>query len=77
MGKYLGIPESLGGAKSKIFHFIQEQLRDKINGWTSKFLSKGGKEVLIKSVASALPTYFISCFRLPKTLTAKLTSAGA
>lgn len=66
MGKYLGIPESLGGEKSKIFHLIREKLQDMIDGWTSKFLSKGKKNVLTKSVGVALPTYIMSCFRLSK-----------
>lgn len=32
---------------------------------------------MIKSVAAALPTYVMSCVRLPKTLTAELTSIVA
>ncbi|KAG7564814.1 Myc-type basic helix-loop-helix (bHLH) domain [Arabidopsis suecica] len=77
MGSYLGLPESLGGSKTKIFSFVRERLQTRINGWSAKFLSKGGKEVMIKSVAAALPTYVMSCFRLPKTITSKLTSAVA
>ncbi|KAG7574769.1 Endonuclease/exonuclease/phosphatase superfamily [Arabidopsis suecica] len=77
MGSYLGLPESLGGSKTKIFSFVRDRLQTRINGWSAKFLSKGGKEVMIKSVAAALPTYVMSCFRLPKTITSKLTSAVA
>jgi len=32
---------------------------------------------MIQSVATILPTYVMSCFRLPKTVTSKLTSAVA
>ncbi|BAB10772.1 unnamed protein product [Arabidopsis thaliana] len=77
MGSYLGLPESLGGSKTKIFSFVRDRLQNRINGWSAKFLSKGGKEVMIKSVATALPTYVMSCYRLPKTITSKLTSAIA
>lgn len=41
MSSYLGISESLGGAKTKVFSFVRKKLRERINGWTSKFLSKG------------------------------------
>ncbi|XP_019101858.1 PREDICTED: uncharacterized protein LOC109133307 [Camelina sativa] len=40
-------------------------------------LSKGEKEVMIKSMATAVPTFVMSCYRLPKTITSKLTSAVA
>lgn len=37
---YLGIPESLGGSKSKIFNYVHERLNDWISGWPVKFLLK-------------------------------------
>lgn len=77
METYLGLPESLGGALSKIFAFVRERLQDRINGWTSKFFSRCGKEVLIKSVAVAMPTYVMSCFKLSELITNKLTSVVA
>lgn len=49
----------------------------KTNSWSSKLLSKGGKEVVIKSVAQALPTFLMSCYRLPKGIISKLRSAIA
>ncbi|XP_010424608.1 PREDICTED: uncharacterized protein LOC104709742 [Camelina sativa] len=77
MGSYLGLPESLGGAKTKVFSFVRERIQSRTNGWTANLLSKGGREVMIKSVATAVPTFVMSCFRLPKTITSKLTSAVA
>lgn len=74
MGTYLGIPESLGGSKTQIFGFLNEKVNNKVNNWIICFIIKGGKEILIKSVASAIPTHVMSCFRLPKTVTKKLTS---
>ena len=37
-------------------------------------LSKAGKEILIKVVAQAIPTYSLSCFKIPDTLCDELTS---
>ncbi|KAA3476861.1 reverse transcriptase [Gossypium australe] len=51
--KYLGLPNVIS-------------LR--IDSWSTRFLSQGGKEIFIKSVLQAIPTYAMSCFLLPKTL---------
>ncbi|CAL9241618.1 unnamed protein product, partial [Arabidopsis halleri] len=75
MGTYLGLPEKIHGSKAQVFAFVQDRLKSRINTWSSKFLSKGGKEILIKSVAQALPTYVMSCFLLPKNIRSKLSSA--
>ncbi|XP_019101856.1 PREDICTED: uncharacterized protein LOC109133305 [Camelina sativa] len=75
MSSYLGIPESLGGSKTKIFSFVQDRLQARASGWPARLLSKGGKEVMIKSVATTIPTFVMTCFKLPKTVTRKLTSA--
>ncbi|CAA7058559.1 unnamed protein product [Microthlaspi erraticum] len=66
MGTYLGLPEKICGSKKQVLAFVQDRLSQRINSWSAKLLSKGGKEVLIKSVAQALPTYVMSCFLLPQ-----------
>ena len=37
----------------------------KLQSWEGKLLSQAGKEVLIKSVIQALPTYTMGCFKIP------------
>ncbi|KAL9813407.1 putative ribonuclease H domain, reverse transcriptase zinc-binding domain-containing protein [Arabidopsis thaliana] len=48
-----------------------------IAGWQNNFLSPGGKEVLLKAVAMALPTYTMTCFKLPTTICQQLSSVMA
>ena len=37
-------------------------------GWKEKHISKAGKEVLIKTMAQAIPTYSMSLFKIPKAI---------
>ncbi|CAA7022569.1 unnamed protein product [Microthlaspi erraticum] len=75
MGTYLGLPENISGSKKKMFTFIHDRLSKRINSWSARLLSKGGKDVMIKSVAQALPTYVMSCFLLPQETIKKLQGA--
>lgn len=48
-----------------------------MQGWKSKLFSMGGKEVVIKSIVQAIPTYAMSCFRLPKRILSQFSSLCA
>lgn len=65
---YLGLPNMVGRKKNAIFGYIKDQMQKRIEGWDKKPLSKGGKELLIKTVSQAQPTYAMSVFLLPKKL---------
>lgn len=60
--KYLGLPSSLSQNKEDIFYPIGERIRSMVAAWKKKLISIGGKEVLIKAVAQAIPTYTMSLF---------------
>ncbi|XP_056864246.1 uncharacterized protein LOC130511334 [Raphanus sativus] len=77
MGMYLGMPEKICGSKKQVFSFVQDRMNGRINSWSGRLLSKGGKEVQIKSVAQAIPTYVMSCYQLPLEICNKLSAAVA
>jgi hypothetical protein len=64
--KYLGLPVYIGKSKKKMFEYIKQKVWAKILGWQEKLLSKAGKEIMIKVVVQAIPTYAMSCFDLTK-----------
>ncbi|XP_042986749.1 uncharacterized mitochondrial protein AtMg00310-like [Carya illinoinensis] len=69
---YLGLPPVVGNSKYNAFRSIKERVWKKINNWKNSFLSVAAKEVLIKAVLQAVPTYTMSVFQLPKQLCEKL-----
>jgi hypothetical protein len=66
--KYLGLPIYMGKSKTQTFNYLKDRVWKKIQGWKEKLLSRVGKDVLVKAVAQAIPTYAMSCFDLTKTL---------
>lgn len=74
---YLGLP-TLSLRSNKIqFAYLRDRLFQRINSWKSRFFSMGGREVMIKSVLQAIPTYAMSCFRIPAGLCHYIESACA
>ncbi|XP_023871998.2 uncharacterized protein LOC111984613 [Quercus suber] len=71
---YLGLPSLVGRSKTNSFAQLKEKVAKKLSGWKEKLLSPAGKEVLIKAVAKAVPTYTMSCFKIPNSICDELTS---
>lgn len=63
--RYLGFPIPFGRSKKVIFSVVMDRVWKKVKGWKERFLSRAGKETLIKAVAQAIPNYILSCYRLP------------
>ncbi|KAK6162202.1 hypothetical protein DH2020_002043 [Rehmannia glutinosa] len=76
-GKYLGLPSVIGKNKQEVFSNIQDRVWKRIQGWKEKTLSQAGREILIKAVIQSIPTYAMSCFRLPDTILHKIQLMAA
>lgn len=68
LGNYLGMPSMIGKKKKAIFNYMRDKIWKKINHWSGKHLSKVRREMLIMSMAQAIPSYCRSTFLLPSTL---------
>ncbi|KAK0584469.1 hypothetical protein LWI29_013775 [Acer saccharum] len=62
---YLGFP--LGGrpGSKNFWNSLVSRIENRLTPWKRKFLSKGGRLVLIKSVILSIPIYFLSIFKIP------------
>ena len=49
-GFYLGLPSKLGRNKHEVMNYVKERIWSRLNSWKLKFLSKAGKEILLKTV---------------------------
>ena len=72
--KYFGLPMIGGKSKISTFKELQERITKRVNGCKEKYISKAGREILIKTVAQAIPTYSMSLFQIPKTVSDSITS---
>ena len=63
--KYLGLPAVVGKNKRASLNYIKERMWAKLQGWKEKLISQAGREILLKAVVQAIPTFAMSCFKLP------------
>jgi hypothetical protein len=72
--KYIGLPIYVGRSRTKAFEYIKDKIWKRIQGWREKLLSMAGKEILIKAMAQAIPTYAMACFDLTKSFCGQVKS---
>jgi hypothetical protein len=63
---YLGMPLGASFKAFSVWNPILENIVRKLAGWKKLYLSKGRRLILLKSMLSSLPTYFLSLFTIPK-----------
>ena len=75
--RYLGLPAIVGADRSDCFKHFRERIKARLIGWMEKQLSTGGKEILLKAVAQAIPVFAMSVFCLPKGVCKDITDVIA
>jgi ribonuclease HI len=73
----LTYPTAVGRSTKESFEFMPTRIRKLIGTWSGREASCAGREVLIKAVAQAVPTYPMSCFLIPKDTCKKMKSVIA
>lgn len=69
---YLGLPLCLGSSSKTLWNLVVERVEWRLAGWKEKFLSVGGRIILIQAVLSNLPEYFMSLYRCPMSIVNRL-----
>ncbi|KAL4278019.1 hypothetical protein GQ457_03G016740 [Hibiscus cannabinus] len=72
-GVYLGVPLLIGKNKYAAFGRYRDKVDTRVSKWSNLLLSFSGREVLIKSIAQALPQYVMSCYLLPSSLVEEMS----
>ena len=71
---YLGLPIAGDPRKLDFWSPILTSISSRLLNWKSKFLSFGGRLILLKSVLSSIPVYFLSFFKAPTGIISSIES---
>ncbi|KAA3469327.1 reverse transcriptase [Gossypium australe] len=74
LDSYLGLPLLVSRKKSLAFTNIINRCTCRVRSWLKHLFSYGGKEVFIKAIIQAFPTYSFSVFLAPKGIIEDLQS---
>jgi len=72
--KYLGLPLSANPNKIATWKSVLSQIRGRLNSWKGWLLSMAGRAIMIKSVISVIPLYYMSIFCILKVVVCKITT---
>jgi hypothetical protein len=64
--KYLGLPLQFRKPSRTMLQPIIQKIGSRLPGWKRNFLSYPGRELLVKSVLSVMPTFFLTVFKMSK-----------
>lgn len=63
--KYLGLPVGANSRSMSTWEPLVENLSGRLNTWGHKYISFGGRIVLVNAVLNAIPIFYLSLLKLP------------
>ena len=63
--KYLGLSTVVQRNKKASLNYIKKRIWNKLQSWKENLLSQAGREDLLKSMVQTIPTFDMSCLKLP------------
>ena len=75
--RYLGLPTAIGKITSGMFDHIMDRCRSKMHGYSEWNMACAAREVLLKIVVQAIPTFSMSYFLLTKKVCKSIISCMA
>jgi hypothetical protein len=66
--KYLGLPVGANIRRVSTWEPLISSLRNRLGSWANRHLSLGGRITLLNLVLSAIPIFYLSFLKLPKTV---------
>nr|GEW06345.1 putative RNA-directed DNA polymerase, eukaryota, reverse transcriptase zinc-binding domain protein [Tanacetum cinerariifolium] len=71
---HLGVKVGVNMLRINFWNEVVQNVTSKLSSWEAKTLSVGGRLTLIKSVLGAIPTYYMSLYKVPEGVLSHLES---
>jgi hypothetical protein len=71
---YLGLPVGANARKLSTWEPVLERISAKLNSWGNKYISVGGRIVLLNSVLNSIPIFYLSFLKMPAKVINKVKS---
>jgi hypothetical protein len=63
---YLGLPLGIRKPSWVVMQTVVQKIGNRLLGWKRMFLTYPGRELLVKTILTSMPTYFLTVYKMPK-----------
>ncbi|MCI10640.1 LINE-1 reverse transcriptase like, partial [Trifolium medium] len=71
---YLGLPVGANPRLERTWKPVIEVLQNRLHSWHNRYVSLGGRVILINSVLASIPTFYLSFMKMPVKVWKKIVS---